>query len=68
MKGYWEMKISKREFIKRLGLGSVGLAAGAALGDEYVATKDKLPPGSIGNPYDVWYGRHIFPLEHDPEL
>ena len=60
------MEISKREFLKRLGLGSVGLAAGAAMGDEYVATKDKLPPGSIGNPYDTWYGRHIFPLEHDP--
>ena len=28
------MNISKREFLKRLGLGSVGLAAGVVMGDD----------------------------------
>ena len=58
------MQISKREFLKKLGLGGVGLVAGAALGDEYVADSGKLPPGSCGDPANVWFGRHIFPLEH----
>ena len=61
------MQISKREFLKRLGLGGVGLAAGAALGDEYVATSEKLPPGSIGDPANVNFARHIFPLGHTVE-
>ena len=58
------MQISKREFLKKLGLGGVGLVAGAALGDEYVADMSKLPEGSCGDPENAWFGRHIFPLEH----
>lgn len=58
------MQISKREFLKKLGLGGVGLVAGAAFGDEYVADDGTLPPGSCGDPANVWFGRHIFPLEH----
>ena len=38
------MQISKREFLKRLGLGGAGLVGGAALADEFVATSKTLPP------------------------
>ena len=55
--------ISKREFLKKLGLGGVGLAAGAAFGDEVVADDGKLPKGAVGDPNNAWFGRHIFPLE-----
>ena len=58
------MQISKREFLTTLGLGGVGLAAGAAFGDEYVADMSKLPKGSCGDPMNAWFGKHIFPLEH----
>ena len=57
------MQITKREFLKQLGLvGAVG-AVGAAFGDEYVASDDALPEGSCGDPANTWFGRHIFPLE-----
>ena len=42
----------------------MALASGAALGDEFVADRNGLPPGSVGDPQNVWFGRHIFPLEH----
>lgn len=58
------MQITKREFLKKLGLGAAGLATSAALGDEYVATSGRLPPGSVGDPDNVWFGKHIFPLAH----
>ena len=58
------MQISKREFLKRLGLGGAGLVGGAAVADEYVATKNKLPPGSIGDPDSPNFGKNIFPLDH----
>ena len=58
------MQISKREFLKCLGLGGVGLAAGAAVADEYVADMSLLPKGSCGDPKLPGFGRHIFPLEH----
>ena len=61
------MQISKREFLKRLGLGGVGLVGGAALGDEYVATNKTLPPGSVGDPDNVWFGQRIFPIPHTIE-
>ncbi len=61
------MQISKREFLKRLGLGGVGLVGGAALGDEYVATNKTLPPGSVGDPDNVWFGQRIFPIPHTVE-
>ena len=56
--------ISTREFIKGLGLCGAAAATGAALGDEYVADRNALPPGSCGDPQNVWFGKHIFPLEH----
>ena len=58
------MQISKRAFLKRLGLGGAGLVSGAALADEYVAAKSRLPPGSVGDPDNVWFGKNIFPLDH----
>ena len=61
------MQISKREFLKRLGLGGAGLVGGAALGDDYVATNKTLPPGAIGDPDNVWFGQRIFPMPHTIE-
>ena len=61
------MQISKREFLKKLGmLGAVGVS-GAALGDEYIATAKKLPAGSVGDPDNVWFGQRIFPIGHTIE-
>lgn len=48
--------ICKREFVRRLVLGGVGLVGGASLGDEYVATSKALPPGSVGEPDNVSTG------------
>ena len=53
------MQITKREFLKRLGLGGAALAGGAALGDEAVKTRATLPPGSCGDPDNVWFGKNI---------
>ena len=61
------MQISKREFLKRLGLGGAGIVGGAALADEYVPTKNRLPPGSIGDPDHPNFGKNIFPLDHTME-
>ena len=58
------MAVTKREFLKRLGLGGAGLVGGAALADEYVPTKNRLPPGSIGDPDSPHFGKNIFPLDH----
>ena len=58
------MQITKREFLRKLGLGTAAVATGAAFGDEYVPDMSKLPAGSCGDPENVWFGRHIFPLEH----
>ena len=61
------MQITKREFLKRLGLlGAVG-AGRVAFGDEFVASKSPLPPGSCGDPANPWFGKHIFPLPHTVE-
>ena len=57
------MQISKREFLKGLGMLGVTGAAGGALGDAYVEDRSKLPKGSCGDPRNVWFARHIFPLE-----
>ena len=57
------MQISKREFLKALGLGGAALAAGAAIGDEYTPDMSKLPEGSCGDPLNTWFGKHIFPLD-----
>jgi hypothetical protein len=56
------MQISKREFLKSLGLGGAALATGAAFGDEYVPDLSKLPEGSCGDPANAWFGKHIFPV------
>jgi len=57
------MQITKREFLKQLGFGAAGLAGGAAMADEFAADKNALPPGSCGDPKNVWFGKHIFPLK-----
>ncbi len=58
------MQITKREFLKRLGLGGAALAGGAALGDQAVKAKHALPAGSCGDPDNVVFGKNIFPIEH----
>lgn len=57
------MQISKREFLKNLGLLGAAGVSGAAFGDEHVDDPNKLPKGSCGDPENVWFGRHIFPLD-----
>ncbi len=59
-----QITITKRDFLKKLGLGGAAFAAGAAFGDEYVPDMSKLPEGSCGDPQNVWFGKHIFPLDH----
>jgi len=62
------MEISRLDFLKRLGAGGTALAAGAAFGDRIRAMRGRrLPEGSIGDPDNVWFGQHIFPLEHTME-
>lgn len=61
------MQITKREFLKRLGLGGAALAAGGILADEAVRTKQMLPTGSVGDPDNVFFGKNIFPLGHTME-
>lgn len=58
------MQITTREFLRKLGLGGAAVATGAAFADEYVPDMSKLPAGSCGDPQNVWFGKHIFPLEH----
>jgi len=58
------MQITKRDFLKKLGLGGAAAVTGAAFGDEWVWTKKTLPPGSCGDPKNVWFGKNIFPLGH----
>ena len=59
-----DMQITKRDFLKKLGLGGAAFATGAAFGDEYVPDNSKLPEGSCGDPQNAWFGKHIFPLDH----
>lgn len=61
------MDISKREFLKRLGWGGAALAGAPLMADEFVKTKNALPPGSVGDPDNVWFGKNIFPLPHTIE-
>ena len=58
------MQITKRDFLKKLGLASAAGASGAAFGDVFVPSRDKLPPGSVGDPMIPSWARCIFPLEH----
>jgi hypothetical protein len=63
------MQITKREFLKKLGVGGIAVASGAGLADVPVKTAPKhpLPPGSVGDPKNIAFGRHIFPLDHTIE-
>lgn len=62
------MQISKREFLKNLGLLAATGAAGAAGADEFVPGQgEKLPAGSIGDPQNPSFGRMIFPHGHTIE-
>ncbi len=58
------MKLTKRQFLKRLGLGGAAMAGGALTADEFVAATGKLPPGGCGDPDNLWFAKNIFPLEH----
>ena len=59
--------MTKREFLKRLGLGGAALAGAPLAADEFVASKNRLPPGSVGDPANPWFGKDIFPLDHTIE-
>ncbi len=60
------MNLSKREFLKRLGLGGATLAGGGLVADSWTP-KGTLPPGSVGDPANPWFGKNIFPLPHTIE-
>ena len=55
--------MTRREILRGFGLAGAALAVRPACGDMVVAGSDKLPEGSIGDPNNVWFGRHIFPLD-----
>lgn len=58
------MRLTKREFLKRLGLGGAAMAGGGLYADKYVAAKGGLPPGGCGDPGNPFFAKNIFPLEH----
>ena len=58
------MQISKREFLKKLGLLGAAGVSGAAFGDEWSPDRSRLPQGSVGDPLSPGFGKHIFPLPH----
>ena len=58
------MQITKREFLKKLGLAGAAGVTGAAFGDEWKPGRKGLPPGGCGDPDNYWFAQHIFPLEH----
>lgn len=61
--------MTKREFLKKLGLVGMAGAVGAAGADEFTAVwgAKTLPPGAIGDPDNLWFGQRIFPLPHTIE-
>ena len=61
------MQMTKREFLKNLVLVGSACVSDSALPDEYVATNKALPPGSVGDPDNVWFGQRIFPIDHTIE-
>lgn len=61
------MQISKREFLRSLGLAGVAGVAGLARADEPVISSGKLPEGSCGDPCNPYFGRNIFPLPRSME-
>ena len=61
------MKVTTREFLRRLGAASAFGLSGGVLADEFMATNEKLPSGAIGDPANVWFGQRIYPLPHTIE-
>ena len=61
------MQITKREFLKKLGIAAGAGIAGAAHADDYTFTGEELPPGAIGDPTKPGFGKNIFPLPHTIE-
>ena len=63
------MNITKREFLKKLGLLSATTSVGSLSADEFVALRGAkiLPPGAIGDPKNIWFGQRIYPLPHTIE-
>ncbi len=61
------MQLTKREFLKKLGLLSAAGVAQSVVGDEFIATNKTLPPGAIGDPANVWFGQRIYPIPHTIE-
>ena len=58
------MQITKRDFLKKLGLVSAVGATGTMFGDEYVPDNSKILPGSVGNPMRPGWANLMFPLPH----
>ena len=61
------MQITKREFLKKLGLAAGAGIAATAKADNYTFTGEALPPGAIGDPTKPGFGKNIFPLPHTIE-
>lgn len=61
------MQITKRDFLKRLGIAGAAIAAGGVKADEYIPSNETLPPGSIGDPKNPRFGKWIFPQENTVE-
>lgn len=62
------MQITKREFLRKLGLLTAATSVGTLSADEFVAVRsEKLPPGAIGDPKNPWFGQRIFPIPHTIE-
>ena len=61
------MQLTKREFLRKLGIAAGAGLAGAARADEYTFTGETLPPGAIGDPTKPGFGKNIFPLPHTME-
>ena len=64
LSGTPEVRLSKRDFLRRLAAGGVGVAAGVAFGDEYVDDGSEVLPGSCGDPRRTGYANSVFPLPH----
>lgn len=62
------MQMTKREFLRKLGLLTAATSVGTLSADEFVAVRsEKLPPGAIGDPKNPWFGQRIFPIPHTIE-
>ena len=61
------MQITKREFLKKMGLMGAWSAVGTARSDVYIPSSGELPPGSVGDPALPAWARNIFPVENRME-